>query len=179
MDYHKKIELRGRECLQKYELDILCSIHGSFVPPLSMIYNGDSQTLIYDCSGLSPLSKAHIRTLAKIFAILRALNAALMQASDSLLLPSGFLYGTENILLDSKQSQVKLIYTGSEGKEPTGIAGYISGIISELPETFPEILCIKDIVRDISERLNKTNSSSRDVMKILGVCERKWGQILP
>jgi hypothetical protein len=174
-----KMQIENDEYLYQYETEILGSVQGSFIPPLSFLNTTETQSLIYNCEGLVPLSKTRILTLPKLFAVLRMLTATLINASDKLLPPSGFLQEAENIFFDVDENQLKLIYGGIAGKETMSISDYIKIIIVKLPELFPELLCIKDVAREMNTKIKTTNPSPQDMMKIIGICERKWAQILP
>jgi hypothetical protein len=171
--------IENDDFLYKYEIEILGSVQGTFIPPLSFLNTEETQSLIYNCAGLVPLSKTRILTLPKLFAVLRMLTATLINASDKLLPPSGFLQGAENIFFNVDEKLIKLIYGGITGKETLSISGYINIITAKLPELFPELLCIKDVAREMNTKIETTNPSTQDMMKIIGICERKWAQILP
>jgi hypothetical protein len=171
--------IENDDYLHKYEIEILGSVQGTFIPALSFLNTEETQSLIYNCAGLVPLSKTRILTLPKLFAVLRILTATLINASDKLLPPSGFLQGVENIFFDVNEKMIKLIYGGIAGKETLSISDYMKIIIVRLPELFPELLCIKDVTREMETKIKTTNPSPQDMMKIIGICERKWAQILP
>ena len=104
--------------LHAHEIAVLGMGRCSAFLPTTFMWDDETLTAVYECTGFSPLSDFRIEHTADILYILEKLLTGLQRSQEHLILPERILLSSETVFYDQKTGSIRMAFVPVKVSEP-------------------------------------------------------------